>query len=136
MKAICVSALLLAAPVLHAAPQASLPEAVTEAFEAYSALPGILVPVMQIAQDTASADACAPELKQTLTAVYTVREKLHNMPRLTPAQNQQVRLKYEQTMRKESGRMYAEITRLQNNRCFQSASFAEVFRLLCMMIEK
>ena len=86
--------------------------------------------------DKASADAQAPWLRKSLSEVYTVREKLHTMPRLTPAQNQQVRLKYEKRMRTEWGRMYAEISRLQEAKCYQSAELTEVFRLLCMMIEK
>ncbi|MBO5684781.1 MAG: hypothetical protein J6R92_07520 [Akkermansia sp.] len=136
MKISYLPALLLMTPALHAAPEAALPGVVKEAFDAYSHLPGVLVPIMQKAQDTKSANACATELKQALIHVYNVREKLHNLPRLTPSQNQQVRQQYEQIMRKEWGRMYDEISRLQGNRCFQSADFAEVFRLLCMMIEK
>ena len=136
MKISCFSALFLAAHVLNAAPAPTLPATVKDAFEAYASLPGKLIPITRKAQDTASADACAAELRQQLSEVYAVREKLHSMPRLTPELNQQVRLQYELVMRQEWGQMYAELSRLQNNRCFQSAAFAEVFRLLCMMIEK
>ena len=136
MRHLYLTAILLSTPLLHAAPATVLPAAVKEAFEAYCDLPGILVPELEKVQDKSSADAAAPELKKNLSAVYTVREKLHKMPRLTSAQNQQVRLTYEKKMRTEWGRMYAQISRLQGARCYQSAEFAEVFRLLCMMIEK
>ena len=136
MRSLCLAVLLFSPALLHTATAAVLPAAVADAFDSYTQLPGILVPQLQKVQDTPSADAAAEPLKNTLTQVYEVREKLHKMPRLTPSQNQQVRLQYENKMRKEWARMYAEISRLQNARCYQSARFAEVFRLMCMMIEK
>ena len=136
MSSLCLAVLLFSPTLLHTATAAVLPAAVADAFDSYTQLPGILVPQLQKVQDTPSADAAAESLKNTLTQVYEVREKLHKMPRLTPSQNQQVRLQYENKMRREWARMYAEISRLQNARCYQSARFAEVFRLMCMMIEK
>lgn len=136
MRSLCLAVLLFSPTLLHTATAAVLPAAVADAFDSYTQLPGILVPQLQKVQDTPSADAAAEPLKNTLTQVYEVREKLHKMPRLTPSQNQQVRLQYENKMRREWARMYAEISRLQNARCYQSARFAEVFRLMCMMIEK
>lgn len=136
MRHLYLTALLFCPAVLHAAPETALPASVREAFDAYCRLPQILVPQLQKVTDKASADAQAPWLRKSLSEVYTVREKLHTMPRLTPAQNQQVRLKYEKRMRTEWGRMYAEISRLQEAKCYQSAELTEVFRLLCMMIEK
>ena len=136
MRSLCLAVLLFSTTLLHTATAAVLPAAVADAFDSYTQLPGILVPQLQKVQDTPSADAAAESLKNTLTQVYEVREKLHKMPRLTPSQNQQVRLQYENKMRREWARMYAEISRLQNARCYQSARFAEVFRLMCMMIEK
>ena len=136
MRSLSLAVLLFSPTLLHAAPATVLPAAVADAFDSYTKLPALLVPQLQKVQDKASADAAAEPLKNTLQQVYDVREKLHKMPRLTPAQNQQVRLQYETMMRKEWARMYAEISRLQNARCYQSARFAEVFRLMCMMIEK
>ena len=136
MRSLCLAVLLFSSTLLHTATAAVLPAAVADAFDSYTQLPGILVPQLQKVQDTPSADAAAEPLKNALPQVYEVREKLHKMPRLTPSQNQQVRLQYENKMRKEWARMYAEISRLQNARCYQSARFAEVFRLMCMMIEK
>lgn len=121
---------------VFAAPIPALPDNVEEAFKSYIGLPGLLVPIMQKAQDKTSADAAAEPLHKSLPAVYEAREKLHRMPRLTPEQTQQIRQKYALQMRKEWGRMYEEISRLQKERCYQSAALAEVFHLLCMMIEK
>lgn len=137
MKQLSLCALCLVAPAsVCAAPVSELPAAVQEAFAAYTALPGQLVPILKQVRDKASADATAPRLNSALTEVYSTREKLHNMPRLTPAQNQQVRQIYSRSMRENWASMYAEISRLQQERCYQSSSFAEVFHLLCMMIEK
>lgn len=126
----------MVAPAVYAAPETGLPASVSEAFGTYIALPGKLVPHLQKAQDTESANAAAPGLRRALSAVYEAREQLHNMPRLTSRQNQIVRQVYSRRMREEWARMYAEISRLQQARCYQSADFAEVFHLLCMMIEK
>lgn len=136
MKHFCFGVLCLTAPMVWAAPAAELPTAVRQAFETYTALPARLVPLLQKAQDTASATNVAPELKKSFSAIYEAREQLHQMPALTPAQNQQVRTCYGQKMRVEWGRMYEQIGRLKEARCYQSAEFAEAFRLMCMMIER
>lgn len=113
-----------------------LPSAVTQAFDAYTALPGKLVPLLSKAQDKASATAVAGKLQLAMTDIYKSRELLHNMPRLTATQNQQVRTQYGQRMREEWARMYEQISRLKKERCYQSAEFAEAFHLMCMMIER
>lgn len=137
MKPLCFCALCLVAPAgIYAAPATELPPAVQLAFEDYTALPDRIVPHLKNVRDRASADAAAPQLHQALSSIYITREKLHRMPRLTPAQNQLVRQKYSQRMRENWGKLYAEISRLQNEKCYQSAPFAETFHLLCMMIEK
>lgn len=136
MRHLYLTALLLAVPHLHAAPATELPAAVREAFDAYTHLPGTLVPLLEKVTSRESADTAAPKLQEKLSDVYTVREKLHKMPRVTPTQKQQIRLRYETRMRQEWGRMYAQIARLQEARCYQSPPFTEAFRLLCMMIEK
>lgn len=137
MKALCLAVICAAVSTAYAAERAvELPPAVVEAFESYTALPDTLVPVLQQARDQSSAKTAAPALKQVLTHIYETREKLHKMPRLTPGQNQEVRLRYAQQMREEWGRLYAEIVRIRDARCFQSVEFAQAFRLMCMMIEK
>lgn len=113
-----------------------LPAAVADAFTCYTALPSQLVPVLQKIQNQESADTHASELHQALNHIYTAREKLHRMPKLTPAQNQQVREQFGLQMRQEWARLYAEITRLRQANCFQSVPLAQEFRTMCMMIEK
>lgn len=137
MKALAISMLgLLAVPMVQAAVQTNLPKDVESAFAAYTALPSTLVPILQKAQDKDSATAAAEELKKALPSIYNVRQKLHDMPRLTPAQSQQVSTLYGQRMREEWAEMYVEIVRLRNNRCFHSEELRNTFRLMCMMIEK
>ncbi len=119
-----------------AAPAKELPASVVQAFEAYTSLPGKLVPVLKKVQDKASASTAARELNAALPAIYQARELLHNMPGLTLEQNQQVRTSYGQRMREAWAGMYEEISRLKQARCYQSAEFADVFHLMCMMIER
>ena len=113
-----------------------LPAAVADAFACYTALPSQLVPVLQKIRSQESADAHAAELHTAINNIYTAREKLHHMPELTPAQNQQVREQFGMQMREEWARLYAEITRLRQANCFKSVSLAREFRTMCMMIEK
>ncbi|MBQ9829458.1 MAG: hypothetical protein IJO38_03885 [Akkermansia sp.] len=136
MKLFSFSALCLTVPAVWAAPAAELPAAVQQAFDTYTALPGKLVPLLQKAQDTETATQAAPQLKAALPAIYEARELLHNMPRLTPTQNQLVRTRYGRRMREEWAGMYEQISRLKAERCYQSAGFAEVFHLMCLMIER
>lgn len=136
MRCIAYSGILTAVAAVHVASAAQLPAAVVEAFASYTALPSQLIPVLQKIQSKESADAHAAELHQAMNHIYTVREKLHQMPGLTPAQNQQVRVQFEQPMRQEWARLYAEITRLRQANCFQSVPLAQEFRTMCMMIEK
>lgn len=136
MKLFSFSVLCLTAPVVWAAPATELPAAVQQAFETYTALPGKLLPSLQKAQDKGSATQAAQQLKTALPAIYQAREMLHNMPRLTPHQNQQVRTRYGHRMREEWAGIYEQISRLKAARCYQSAEFAEVFHLMCLMIER
>lgn len=138
MRYFCYSSLMLAACVVHAAPveTQTLPPAVVDAFTCYTGLPSKLVAVLQMAKDKESAEAAAPQLHEALAHIYTAREKLHHMPRLTPAQNQLVRTRYGQSMREEWGSLYAEIARLKQANAYHSESFLKEFRLMCMMIEK
>ena len=136
MKLFSFSALCLTVPAVWAAPAAKLPAAVQQAFDTYTALPGKLVPLLQKAQDTETATQAAPQLKAALPVIYEARELLHNMPRLTPTQNQLVRTRYGRRMREEWAGMYEQISRLKTARCYQSAGFAEVFHLMCLMIER
>lgn len=136
MKSFCFALLGLSIPAVCAAPIPELPAAVRNAFDSYTALPAQLVPLLQKAQDSASADAMATELKSALPAIYRARELLYNMPQLTPGQTQEVRIRYGQKMREEWAKMYEQISRLKSVRCYQSAELAEIFHLMCMMIER
>lgn len=116
--------------------QEALPAHITEAFEAYIALPDTLVPVLQSARDTESATAAAPQLLSELKKLYAIRESLQKVPSLTTRQNELVRGKYEEVMRKRWGAVYEEMFRLQQNRCYSSAEFARMYKIMCMMLNK
>ena len=131
-----LTAICLITPAVCAAPATGLPSAVDKAFTEYTALPGKLVPVLSKAQDKASADTAAEELRKQLPAIYEARELLHHMPQLTPSQSEHVKQAYGQRMREEWGRFYEQVSRLREARCYQSVALSQAFRLMCMMIEK
>jgi hypothetical protein len=131
-----LAALALMMPLAYAAPAKELPAAVDKAFTEYAALPGKLIPALSMAQDKASADAAAEKLRLALPAIYDARELLHHMPQLTPAQNEQVKQTYGHRMRVEWAKLYEQIARVREARCYQSVALAQAFRLMCMMIEK
>ncbi len=125
--------LLIAAPTFA---QESLPAHIRELFESYIALPNTLVPVLQSATDKQSADNTAPLLRDELKKLYGIRESLQKVPVLTPQQSEQVRKRYEREMREQWGKVYAEMFRLQQNRCYGSAEFAKVYKTMCLMLNK
>ena len=136
MKSAILAFLCLLCPLAWAAQEVKLPESVVKAFDAYTSLPDTLVPILKKATDKESADKAAPELRKALARIYDARDLLHSMPKLTPAQNQQVRLQYGQKMREEWGSLYEQVERLRKNGCFQSQDLADVCNLMNMMIEK
>lgn len=129
-----VALLLAAMPVIAA--EGALPKHVTDAFEAYIALPNTLVPVLESAKDRKSADAAAPALKNELRKLYDTRTALQNVKTLDAGQKELVMKKYERPMRERWGRVYSQMFRLQNNKCFQSPEFAHLFQIMCLMLNK
>lgn len=129
-----ISAVLLSAAPVFA--QETLPAHITELFEAYVTLPNTLVPVLKSATDKESADKAAPRLREELKKLYGVRESLQKVSSLTPQQNEQVRKLYEKEMREQWGKVYEEMFRLQRNRCYGSAEFAGVYKIMCLMLNK
>lgn len=129
-----VTALLSAATV--SAQEEALPQTVTELFEAYIALPDTLVPVLKSAKDKQSAAAAAPGLLEELKKLYGVREALQKVSSLSPRQSELVREKYEKPMRERWGAVYAEMFRLQKNRCYGSEEFSKMYKIMCLMLNK
>ena len=128
-----------AAALLSVSPswaQEALPRHVTELFEAYVALPNTLVPVLKSAQDKQTATAAAPKLQAELKKLYGIRDSLQKVSSLSPRQNELVRGKYEKDMRERWGAVYAEMFRLQQNRCYDSAEFARMYKIMCLMLNK
>ncbi len=119
-----------------AAAVSTLPAEMVQAFEAYIALPDTLEPALLAAQDKASADAAAPQLRQALEKLYDTRTQMQAVKTLTPEQSQEVQQRYALPMRRQWGRVYAQVFRLQKAQCYGSAAFAENFRLMCMMLGK
>lgn len=127
------SALMLS--VSHAA-EPALPGRLEQAFESYISYPSTLVPVLESVQDQASADAAAPRLRREIERLYDLRSGLQGITSLTPDQQVVIKTRYERSMREQWGKVYEQIFRLQKARCYQSRDFSQLFRLLCMMLQK
>lgn len=127
------SVLLFAAPIVA---QEVLPSHITDLFDSYVKLPDTLVPVLRSANDKASATAAAPKLRAELEKLYAIRESLKKVSSLTPQQNELVRNRYEQAMRERWGKVYDEMFRLQREKCYGSAEFTRLYRIMCMMLDK
>ncbi len=130
---------LTAAVLLSAVPsfaQDSLPAHIVELFEAYIALPDTLVPVLKSATDKQTANNATPLLREELKKLYSIRESLQKITNLTPRQNELVRKRYEKDMRERWGNVYTEMFRLQQNRCYEAAEFARVYKIMCLMLNK
>lgn len=131
---IFVSSVLLSAAPLSA--QDSLPSHITNLFDSYVKLPDSLVPVLRSVNDKDGATAAAPRLRAELEKLYAIRESLRKVSSLTPQQNELVRNRYEQAMREQWGKVYTEMFRLQREKCYGSAEFTRLYRIMCMMLDK
>lgn len=131
---IFVSSVLLSAAPLAA--QDSLPSHITNLFDSYVKLPDSLVPVLRSVNDKDGATAAAPKLRAELEKLYAIRESLRKVSSLTPQQNELVRNRYEQAMREQWGKVYTEMFRLQREKCYGSAEFTRLYRIMCMMLDK
>ncbi len=131
---IFVSSVLLSAAPLAA--QDSLPSHITNLFDSYVKLPNSLVPVLRSVNDKDGATAAAPKLRAELEKLYAIRESLRKVSSLTPRQNELVRNRYEQAMREQWGKVYTEMFRLQREKCYGSAEFTRLYRIMCMMLDK
>ena len=131
---IFVSSVLLSAAPLAA--QDSLPSHITNLFDSYVKLPDSLVPVLRSVNDKDGATAAAPRLRAELEKLYAIRESLRKVSSLTPQQNELVRNRYEQAMREQWGKVYTEMFRLQREKCYGSAEFTRLYRIMCMMLDK
>lgn len=107
-----------------------------KAFDAYTAMPDVLEPILKSVTDTQSADAAAPRLQSALEQLYDTRSALQGIKELTPQQEQLILTRYERPMREKWGRVYAEVFRLQNKKCFNSPAFTRLFRIMNLMLNK
>ncbi len=114
----------------------TIPPLVDEAFANYAALPAKLIPILSEAQDKDTADAAAAKLHDALPSVYDARSALHRIPSLGKEETALVQQKYETRLRREWGKLFEQIYRLQKTQCYGSLTFFRQFQLLCLMLEK
>ncbi|MGN0835862.1 MAG: hypothetical protein ACI4OS_00310 [Akkermansia sp.] len=115
---------------------AALPPAMTEAFEAYIALPEALAPILNSVQDRETADAAAALLHQQLSAIHRAGEQLQRIGELSTEQKREAEQRYAQSMREQWARVYVEIFRLQKVQCYSSPAFIKEFGIMTMMLSQ
>lgn len=123
-------------PAVLAVQATALEPAVQQAFERYLAIPPAVLPVLQGVKDKATADAAAPKLKEALATVYDARDALKGIKQLSESDAAEVKERYEKPMREEWGKLYQEIYRLQQVKCYNSEEFFKLFSYMCLMLEK
>lgn len=132
---LCGAALLFGAvPLSVSAAEPALPAEVKAAFDAYSALPAELLPVLESVQDKATADAAAPKLHAALDKIYTTRDAMQKVSELTPEQSALVQQQYAAKMRQDWGRVYEHIFRIRKAQCFGSIAFVNEFGYMNLML--
>ncbi len=124
-----------AAPLVSAS-EPSIPAEIDKAFAEYVALPDQLEPILAEVKDKASADKAADRLFTELQKVYDARSALQKITDLPPNVAEELKKKYEKTMRTRWGAIYEHIFRLQKVRCYDSIPFFKQFHTLCMMLEQ
>lgn len=127
---------LLSAAPLSAAETAELPAEIAQAFETYVNFTDTLLPALQSVKNQETANAAAPQLRAALQQLYDIRNQLKGITELSDAQKAVVEQRYARRMREQWGKVYSEINRLQQARCFYSGEYAELFHALELMLNK
>lgn len=124
------------AALVPALAQAAIPTDIDNAFARYTQMPHELLPILRKAQDKESANAAATELNAVLPKLYDLRSELTKISSLNPEVSAELVRKYSMTMRRNWGKVYEEIFRLQKQRCYDSLAFFKQFQVLCMMLDQ
>lgn len=123
-------------PLLLAVAHADIPAGIDRAFSDFTALPGELLPVLEEVNDRESADNAAEKLNNLLPKVYDARTAMQRITSLPEDVKGEVIRKYGKDMQTNWGKVYEQIFRLQQVRCYNSLSFFKQFHALCMMLDK
>lgn len=115
---------------------AALPPAMSEAFEAYIALPDALAPILSSVQDRETADTAAAPLHQQLSTIHRAGEQLQRIGELSAEEKRELEQRYARRMREQWARVYAEIFRLQKVQCYSSPAFIKEFGIMTMMLSQ
>ena len=123
-------------PLVLTVAYAAIPAGIDRAFSDFTALPEELLPVLEAVTDRESADNATEELNNLLPKVYDARTAMLRISSLPPAVKNEVIKKYGKDMQANWGKVYEQIFRLQQARCYNSLSFFKQFHALCMMLDK
>ncbi|MGN0865369.1 MAG: hypothetical protein ACI4P8_04415 [Akkermansia sp.] len=136
MKRLVAKLMLMGMCSVLTPPAAALPPTMSEAFEAYIALPDALAPILNSVQDRETADAAAAPLHQQLSDIHRAGEQLQRIGELSAEEKREIEQRYAQRMREQWARIYAEIFRLQKVQCYSSPTFIKEFGIMTMMLSQ
>ena len=123
-------------PALLAVAHASIPVGIDRAFSDFTTLPDELLPVLEGVTDRDSAENATEKLNNLLPKVYDARTAMQRITSLSADVKAEVIKKYGKEMQTNWGKVYEQIFRLQQVRCYNSLSFFKQFHALCMMLDK
>lgn len=123
-------------PLLFAVAHAAIPAGIDRAFSDFTALPVELLPVLEGVTDRDSAEKATEKLNNLLPKVYDARTAIQRISTLPADVKAEVIKKYGKDMQTNWGKVYEQIFRLQQVRCYNSLSFFKQFHALCMMLDK
>lgn len=123
-------------PLLLAVAHAAIPAGIDRAFSDFTALPAELLPVLEGITDRDSAENATEKLNNLLPKVYDARTAMQRITTLPADVKAEIISKYGKEMQANWGKVYEQIFRLQQVRCYNSLSFFKQFHALCMMLDK
>ena len=123
-------------PALLAVVHAAIPAGIDRAFSDFTSLPNELIPVLEGVTDRESAENATEKLNNLLPKVYDARTAMQRITALPTDVKAEVIRKYGKEMQTNWGKVYEQIFRLQQVRCYNSLSFFKQFHALCMMLDK
>lgn len=123
-------------PALLAVAHAAIPVGIDRAFSDFTTLPDELLPVLEGVTDRESAENATEKLNNLLPKVYDARTAMQRITSLSADVKAEVIKKYGKEMQTNWGKVYEQIFRLQQVRCYNSLSFFKQFHALCMMLDK
>lgn len=110
-------------------------EKIDAVFSRYIQLGKDLTEVLDKVKDKKSAAENTAALQEILPRVGEIRREIGSIDKLRPEDAKEVSAKYERSMRETWGNVFANIYRLQRERCYEEIPFFRAFSILCSLLD-